>query len=206
MALIKVTAPPGAARTEVLQLTEIFRARVVDVSDRTLTLCVTGDSGKVQCRRLLLRQRKGETSPAWGRERGKNSWALLSGECQDRTQHQKNNGRRQHNATELRAGRAANQQRMPHPPFPSPLPSTPRCLPPLPATPPRTPPPPPPPPANPLAPTTLACSSSPPLSCPQMAAFQKSLSKFGIIELVRTGRIALKRGEQLFESNLWEDR
>lgn len=47
MLLLKVNAPPGPARTEVLQLAQIFRARVVDVSDRSLTLCVSGDPGKV---------------------------------------------------------------------------------------------------------------------------------------------------------------
>lgn len=52
MLLIKLRAPPGPARTEVLQLSQIFRARVVDVSDRTLTLCVSGDPGKV-CDQLL---------------------------------------------------------------------------------------------------------------------------------------------------------
>mmetsp|Transcript_22816 Transcript_22816/g.49996 ORF Transcript_22816/g.49996 Transcript_22816/m.49996 type:complete len:481 (+) Transcript_22816:35-1477(+) len=46
MLLLKLRAPPGPARTEVLQLAQIFRARVVDVSDRTLTLCVSGDPGK----------------------------------------------------------------------------------------------------------------------------------------------------------------
>lgn len=45
--LIKLRAPAGPARTEVLQLGEIFRARVVDVSDRCLTLCLSGDPGKV---------------------------------------------------------------------------------------------------------------------------------------------------------------
>lgn len=45
--LIKLRAPAGPARTEVLQLAEIFRARVVDVSERGLTLCVSGDPGKV---------------------------------------------------------------------------------------------------------------------------------------------------------------
>lgn len=45
--LIKVNAPPGLPRTEVLQLSEIFRSRVVDVSDRSLTLVVTGDAGKL---------------------------------------------------------------------------------------------------------------------------------------------------------------
>lgn len=46
--LIKLRAPAGPARTEVLQLAEIFRARVVDVSERGLTLCVSGDPGKVR--------------------------------------------------------------------------------------------------------------------------------------------------------------
>lgn len=76
--LIKVNAPPGVDRSEIIQIAEIFRARILDVSDASLTMSVTGDPGK-------------------------------------------------------------------------------------------------------------------------MAAFQKVLSKFGIIELVRTGRIALKRGNQLFE-------
>uniref|UniRef100_A0A7S0RGX1 ACT domain-containing protein n=1 Tax=Chlamydomonas leiostraca TaxID=1034604 RepID=A0A7S0RGX1_9CHLO len=46
MLLLKLGAPPGPARTEVLQLAQIFRARVVDVSETTLTLCVSGDPGK----------------------------------------------------------------------------------------------------------------------------------------------------------------
>ncbi|GAB4822785.1 hypothetical protein N2152v2_009831 [Parachlorella kessleri] len=83
MVLLKLHCPPGPTRTEVVQIADIFRARVVDVSERTVTLCVTGDSGK-------------------------------------------------------------------------------------------------------------------------MAAFQKVLTKFGIVELVRTGRIALKRGEQVFKDPLWE--
>ena len=48
MLLIKLKADPGPARTEVLQLAQIFRARVVDVAERTLTLCVSGDPGKVR--------------------------------------------------------------------------------------------------------------------------------------------------------------
>lgn len=48
--LLKLRAPAGPARTEVLQLAEIFRARVVDVSERCLTLCVSGDPGKVSNR------------------------------------------------------------------------------------------------------------------------------------------------------------
>eukprot|EP00983_Pelagomonas_calceolata_P056527 1144633-Pelagomonas_calceolata.AAC.1 len=47
MMIMKLRAPPGPDRTEVLQLAQIFRARVVDVSDRSLTLVVSGDPGKV---------------------------------------------------------------------------------------------------------------------------------------------------------------
>ncbi len=47
LVLLKIRAPPGPTRTEVMQLIDIFRARVVDVSDRSLTIAVTGDSGKV---------------------------------------------------------------------------------------------------------------------------------------------------------------
>ncbi|KAK9792983.1 hypothetical protein WJX73_007808 [Symbiochloris irregularis] len=46
LVLCKVRAAPGASRTEVMQLTDIFRARVVDVSDVSLTICATGDAGK----------------------------------------------------------------------------------------------------------------------------------------------------------------
>lgn len=52
--LIKLRAPAGPARTEVLQLAEIFRARVVDVSERGITLCVSGDPGKVRCCMLCI--------------------------------------------------------------------------------------------------------------------------------------------------------
>ena len=47
LVLLKIRAPPGPTRTEVMQLIDIFRARVVDVSDRSLTIAVTGDAGKV---------------------------------------------------------------------------------------------------------------------------------------------------------------
>ena len=47
LVLVKVRAPPGPARAEVLQLADIFRARIVDVSDVSLTVCATGDAGKV---------------------------------------------------------------------------------------------------------------------------------------------------------------
>jgi acetolactate synthase-1/3 small subunit len=83
--LVKVHAPPGPTRTEVMQIAEIFRAHAVDTSERTLTLQTTGDVGKIE-------------------------------------------------------------------------------------------------------------------------AFKKSLSKFGLIELVRTGRISLKRGERVFDTGAWMPR
>lgn len=48
LVLLKIRAPPGPTRTEVMQLIDIFRARVVDVSDRSMTIAVTGDAGKVR--------------------------------------------------------------------------------------------------------------------------------------------------------------
>lgn len=44
--LLKVNAPDSETRTELVQLAEIFRARIVDVSDRTATISLTGDPGK----------------------------------------------------------------------------------------------------------------------------------------------------------------
>ena len=44
---MKLRVPPGPARAEVMQLVDVFRARVVDVSEKTLTVAVTGDAGKV---------------------------------------------------------------------------------------------------------------------------------------------------------------
>lgn len=46
MLIIKVRVQDAADRTEALQLAQIYRARIVDNSDETLTLCVTGDPGK----------------------------------------------------------------------------------------------------------------------------------------------------------------
>lgn len=47
LVLMKVEAPPGTTRTEILQIVEIFRARVVDVSDKSLVIQATGDPGKI---------------------------------------------------------------------------------------------------------------------------------------------------------------
>jgi acetolactate synthase-1/3 small subunit len=46
LALIKVDAQPGA-RSEIMELASIFRARVVDVTARSLTLEITGEEYKV---------------------------------------------------------------------------------------------------------------------------------------------------------------
>ena len=54
MMMLKVRVASGEARTEVLQLAQIFRAKVVDVSDTTLTMCVSGDTGKVSLRRAMF--------------------------------------------------------------------------------------------------------------------------------------------------------
>src|SRR3954464_12242739 len=47
MALFKVNAD-GQTRGEIMQLADIFRARIVDVSSRTVTIEVTGTDGKIE--------------------------------------------------------------------------------------------------------------------------------------------------------------
>ena len=64
-AWLQVQAPPGPTRTEVTQIADIFRAHAVDVSDRTLTLQVTGDVGKV----CAPRNRVSGSAGREGRER-----------------------------------------------------------------------------------------------------------------------------------------
>jgi acetolactate synthase I/III small subunit len=73
LALFKVTAD-GAARSEVVQLCEIFRAKIVDVSKRSLIVEVTGTCDKVDAFEALLRPfglvemaRTGEIAIARGR-------------------------------------------------------------------------------------------------------------------------------------------
>jgi acetolactate synthase I/III small subunit len=44
--LIKVSAT-AATRTEVIQIAQVFRARIVDISEETLTIEVVGDPGKM---------------------------------------------------------------------------------------------------------------------------------------------------------------
>jgi len=54
LALIKVAAQPSN-RQEILQVVDIFRARVVDVSERSVVVEVTGDQAKVDAMEQLLR-------------------------------------------------------------------------------------------------------------------------------------------------------
>ena len=54
LALFKVSAD-GTARAEVMQICEIFRAKVVDVSKRSLTVEVTGTTDKVEAFERLVR-------------------------------------------------------------------------------------------------------------------------------------------------------
>ena len=47
LALVKVTVD-SQTRAEVMQITDIFRAKIVDVQPKTLTIEVTGDESKVE--------------------------------------------------------------------------------------------------------------------------------------------------------------
>lgn len=47
LVLVKLKAPAGPARAEVMQLLQVFRARCVDISDQSVTVCCSGDAGKV---------------------------------------------------------------------------------------------------------------------------------------------------------------
>jgi acetolactate synthase I/III small subunit len=54
LALIKVTADPDR-RGEIMQITDIFRAKIIDVSERTFTVEVTGSSDKIDALESLLK-------------------------------------------------------------------------------------------------------------------------------------------------------
>jgi acetolactate synthase-1/3 small subunit len=53
LALMKVTAEP-ARRAEIMQICDIFRAKIIDVSERTLTIEVTGPVAKVDALKNML--------------------------------------------------------------------------------------------------------------------------------------------------------
>jgi acetolactate synthase-1/3 small subunit len=73
LALFKVAAD-GVARTEVMQLCEIFRAKIVDVAKRSVVIEVTGPQDKIEAFERLVRPfgliemaRTGEIAIARGR-------------------------------------------------------------------------------------------------------------------------------------------
>jgi acetolactate synthase-1/3 small subunit len=53
--LIKVTAPPGVARSEIRELTDIFRGRIVDVSGQDVTIEISGQERKIEAFIDLMR-------------------------------------------------------------------------------------------------------------------------------------------------------
>ncbi|PIE04774.1 MAG: acetolactate synthase small subunit [Spirochaetales bacterium] len=53
LALVKVQCPPER-RTEVLQITDTFRAQTVDISEETITLQITGNSDKLDAFQTML--------------------------------------------------------------------------------------------------------------------------------------------------------
>ncbi|MBC7240451.1 MAG: acetolactate synthase small subunit, partial [Chloroflexi bacterium] len=55
LALVRVHAPP-AQRTAIMQVVDIFRAKIVDVARRSLVVEITGDEDKVSAMVDLLRE------------------------------------------------------------------------------------------------------------------------------------------------------
>ena len=54
LVLIKVAAPTHAARNEVIQIANIFRSAIIDVSTGTITIAVIGDDSKAEAIQNLL--------------------------------------------------------------------------------------------------------------------------------------------------------
>lgn len=48
LVLVKVSAPNPQVRSEIVQVVDVFRAKVVDISAATITIEVTGDNEKVE--------------------------------------------------------------------------------------------------------------------------------------------------------------
>lgn len=55
LCLIKVNIPNAKARAEIMQYTNIFRANIVDVSEETLIIEITGDMEKIDAFISLLK-------------------------------------------------------------------------------------------------------------------------------------------------------
>ncbi len=56
LALFKVAVNDGSQRAEVMQITEIFRAKVVDVTKRSLIIEVTGTTDKIAAFESMVRR------------------------------------------------------------------------------------------------------------------------------------------------------
>ena len=54
LTLIKVSAPDRQIRGEIIQIANIFRASIIDVSSETITLAVIGDDSKAEALQRLL--------------------------------------------------------------------------------------------------------------------------------------------------------
>jgi acetolactate synthase I/III small subunit len=55
LALFKIAAPDGEARAQIMQFTDIFRGKVVDVSKRAVTIEVTGTDDKIEAFEGMVR-------------------------------------------------------------------------------------------------------------------------------------------------------
>jgi acetolactate synthase I/III small subunit len=55
LALFKVAVNDGSQRAEIMQITEIFRAKVVDVTKRSLIVEVTGTTDKIEAFESMVR-------------------------------------------------------------------------------------------------------------------------------------------------------
>ena len=73
LCLIKVKIPNEKARSEIMQYTNIFRANIIDVTEKTFIIEITGDKGKVNAFISLLKgygikkiSRTGSTAMARG--------------------------------------------------------------------------------------------------------------------------------------------
>jgi acetolactate synthase I/III small subunit len=55
LALFKIAVNDGAQRAEIMQITEIFRAKVVDVTKRSIIVEVTGTTDKIEAFESMVR-------------------------------------------------------------------------------------------------------------------------------------------------------
>lgn len=55
LALVKVTAVEPAKRAELMQIVDIFRAKIVDMAEKTIIIEATGDSDKIDALESLLK-------------------------------------------------------------------------------------------------------------------------------------------------------